>query len=62
MKKINIIITAFGILVASALMIFFTPKQTPLAFVGWMIFFAAIAFPTVFLSEKSNLRCYFTRK
>jgi hypothetical protein len=38
-----------------------TDKQTPLAFVAWAIFFAAITFPVV-IFRNSDLRCYFTKK
>ena len=49
-------------LVAAALVTFSDEKQTPLAFLGWTIFFGAIFSPAILFSKDSKLKCNFTRK
>lgn len=57
MQKIALTVLALtSAAAASGIMIWATPKQSVLAFVGWMIFFLAIQSP-VFLSLTANKNC-----
>lgn len=40
-----------GAMLASALMLQFTPNDSWLAFIGWMIFFVALQFPFLFIQS-----------
>ena len=62
MKTTNIFLMLLVTFAAAALVTFSDDKQTPLAFIGWTIFFGAIFTPAILFSKDSKLKCYFTRK
>jgi hypothetical protein len=51
---IIIAIVSAGALLASAVMVKFTPNASWLAFVGWTIFFVALQAPFLFLESAQN--------
>lgn len=56
----RLILAAFalaGALLASALMLMFTPNHSWLAFVGWVIFFLALQSPLFLASRASQESC-----
>jgi len=59
MKTFYIGFCVLAILIAAALMTFFTEHSSALAFIGWAIFFAAIFGPALFFSRRSRFACRF---
>jgi hypothetical protein len=62
MKIFNIFPMLLISFAAAAIVIFLDDKKTPLAFIGWTIFFVAIFSPATLFSKNSKFKCYFTRK
>ena len=62
MKRSNIFLMLLVTFAAAALVTFSDDKQTPLAFIGWTIFFGAIFSPSILFSKNSKPKCNFTRK
>jgi len=53
-KLITIAIVLAGALLASAVMLKFTPNASWLAFIGWTIFFVALQAPFLFIQSAQN--------
>ncbi len=51
---ITIAIVLAGAMLASALMVKFTPNASWLAFIGWTIFFVALQAPFLFIQSAQN--------
>ena len=59
---ITVTIVLAGAMLASALMLKFTPDDSWLAFAGWIIFFVAIQSPFLFIqSAKDGCTAWLTR-
>jgi hypothetical protein len=51
---ITIVIVLTGALLASAVMLKFTPNASWMAFIGWTFFFVALQAPFVFIQSAQN--------
>ncbi len=56
-KLVILSIVLAGALLASAIMQKFTPNQSWMAFVGWVIFFLAIQLPWILATQKNYDNC-----